>query len=70
MLRRKNGAVPPLMLNMLLAYSGYGMSVPVMPAYMDELGLTGATIGFLFAAFSVMQLAFSPAAGQMVGHLR
>ncbi|UUZ92636.1 MFS transporter [Paenibacillus sp. P25] len=64
MLRRKNGAVPPLMLNMLLAYSGYGMSVPVMPAYMDELGLTGATIGFLFAAFSVMQLAFSPAAGR------
>ncbi|OAS14816.1 MFS transporter [Paenibacillus oryzisoli] len=65
LLLKNNGALSLLMLNIFLAMSAYGLVVPVMPTLMKELGLTGAAVGSLTAAFAVTQLLFSPWAGRL-----
>lgn len=65
LLWKNNGALALLMVNIFLAMSAYGLVVPVMPTLMNELGLTGAAVGSLTAAFAVTQLLFSPWAGRL-----
>jgi len=62
---RNNGALGLLMLNIFLAMAAYGLVVPVMPTLMRELGLTGASVGYLTAAYAVTQLLFSPWGGRL-----
>lgn len=64
LLLRNNGAMILLMLNMFLSMAAFGLVVPVMPQYINMLGLSGTTAGFLTAAFAVTQLLFSPFAGR------
>ncbi|MDF2857597.1 MAG: multidrug transporter, partial [Neobacillus sp.] len=43
---------------------GIGLVIPVLPTLMNELGITGTTIGYLTAAFAIAQLIASPFAGK------
>lgn len=62
---KKRGAILILMLNLFLVFTGIGLIIPIMPKYMDALGITGSTVGLLVAAFSLTQLLFSPLAGRL-----
>ncbi|MDT0125426.1 MFS transporter [Paenibacillus sp. RRE4] len=64
LLTRNRGALLLLMFNIFLVFMGIGLVVPIMPAYMNLLHITGFTMGLLFAAFSFTQFLFSPAAGR------
>lgn len=64
LLTRNRGALLLLMLNIFLVFMGIGLVVPIMPAYMNLLHITGFTMGLLFAAFSFTQFLFSPATGR------
>lgn len=64
LLTRNKGALPLLMFNIFLVFVGVGLIVPVMPAYMDELGLSGSAMGILVAVFSLTQLLCSPLVGK------
>ncbi|KWX81496.1 multidrug transporter [Paenibacillus riograndensis] len=63
LLLRNRGAMLLLMLNIFLAFTGIGLVVPIMPTYMNELGIGGSIVGLLVAAFSLTQLILSPLAG-------
>ncbi|KWX79726.1 MFS transporter [Paenibacillus jilunlii] len=63
LLLRNRGAMLLLMLNIFLAFTGIGLVVPIMPTYMNELGIGGSIVGLLVAAFSLTQLILSPFAG-------
>ncbi|MGG4142236.1 MFS transporter [Paenibacillus algorifonticola] len=65
LLLRNRGAILLLMGNILLVFTGIGLVIPVMPAYMRELDLNGSILGFMVAAFSLAQLIFSPLAGRL-----
>jgi len=64
LLTRNRGALLLLMLNIFLVFTGIGLVVPIMPAYMDLLHISGTTVGLLVAAFSFTQFLFSPIAGR------
>ncbi|WP_127531644.1 MFS transporter [Paenibacillus kobensis] len=64
-LLKKRGAVLILMLNLFLVFTGIGLAIPIMPKFMEELGITGWVVGLLVAAFSLTQLMFSPLAGRL-----
>ncbi|MEH7177831.1 multidrug efflux MFS transporter NorA [Neobacillus vireti] len=55
-----------LLLNLFIAFLGIGLVIPVLPTLMNELGITGTTIGYLTAAFAIAQLIVSPFAGKAV----
>lgn len=53
-----------LLLNLFIAFLGIGLVIPVLPTLMNELGITGTTIGYLTAAFAIAQLIASPFSGK------
>lgn len=53
-----------LLLNLFIAFLGIGLVIPVLPTLMNELGITGTTVGYLTAAFAIAQLVVSPMAGK------
>lgn len=53
-----------LLLNLFIAFLGIGLVIPVLPTLMNELGITGTTVGYLTAAFAIAQLIVSPFAGR------
>lgn len=65
LLLKNRGAMLLLMLNIFLAFTGIGLVVPIMPTYMNELGIGGSVVGLLVAAFSLTQLLVSPFAGRL-----
>jgi len=52
--------VPILSFTLLVVMLGYGMVLPVMPFYIEALGAGGRELGWLMAAYSLMQLIFAP----------
>ncbi len=62
---KNRGALLILMLNLFLVFTGIGLVIPIMPKFMESLGITGGIIGLLVAAFSLTQLLFSPLAGRL-----
>jgi DHA1 family multidrug resistance protein-like MFS transporter len=56
---------PTLVLSftLLVVMLGYGMVLPVMPFYIEELGAGGREMGWLMATYSLMQLIFAPVWG-------
>ncbi|MCZ8520829.1 MULTISPECIES: MFS transporter [Paenibacillus] len=65
LLSKNRGALLILMFNVFLVFSGIGLVVPILPKFMESLGITGGIVGLLVAAFSVTQLLFSPMAGRL-----
>ncbi|WP_019243413.1 MULTISPECIES: multidrug efflux MFS transporter NorA [Bacillus] len=53
-----------LLMNLFIAFLGIGLIIPVLPTLMNELNISGATVGFLTAAFALTQLIVSPFAGK------
>ncbi|MFC3843555.1 MFS transporter [Paenibacillus sp. MAH-36] len=64
-LTRHQGALLVLMFNLFLVFSGIGLVIPIMPKFMDSLGITGGVIGLLIASFSLTQFLCSPLAGRL-----
>ncbi|MGO4108165.1 MFS transporter [Paenibacillus sp. YAF4_2] len=65
LLLKNRGAMLILMFNLLLVFTGIGLVIPIMPKFMETLGITGGIVGLLVAAFSLTQLLFSPLAGRL-----
>ena len=55
-----------LLTNLFIAFLGIGLVIPVLPTLMNELGITGAVVGYMVAAFAITQLIVSPIAGRIV----
>ncbi|KAF0820832.1 Multidrug efflux pump Bmr (of MFS type) [Bacillus sp. ZZV12-4809] len=41
-----------LLTNLFIAFLGIGLVIPVLPTLMNELRITGTTVGYLTAAFA------------------
>ncbi|MDI4647944.1 MFS transporter [Cohnella hashimotonis] len=64
-LLKQQGALLILMLNLFLVFTGIGLIIPIMPSFMNELGVSGSLMGLMIAVFSLAQFLFSPLAGRM-----
>ncbi len=50
---------------MFLVMVGFGIIIPVMPFYAEEIGATPTQLGLLMAVYSLMQLLFAPMWGRI-----
>lgn len=55
-----------LLTNIFIAFLGIGLVIPVLPTIMNELDLSGQVVGYMVAAFAMMQLLVSPISGKLV----
>ncbi|MET3576404.1 MFS transporter [Bhargavaea ullalensis] len=69
MKKKLNVTLVTLLVNLFIAFMGIGLVIPVLPAIMNELGMSGKAAGNLVAAFAITQLIASPLAGRMVDRL-
>jgi MFS transporter, DHA1 family, multidrug resistance protein len=58
-------ALPILFLIMFLVMVGFGIIIPVLPFYAEDLGATPTELGLLMAVYSLMQLIFAPMWGRI-----
>lgn len=61
----KKKALPILFAVMFLVMSGFGIIIPVIPFYAEEIGASPAQLGFLMAIYSLMQFLFAPLWGRV-----
>ncbi|MED3986025.1 MFS transporter [Peribacillus simplex] len=61
--RKEKVSIALVLSSLFIAYVGIGLAVPVMPSIAEELSLSGATVGYLYAAMAVAQLLASPFTG-------
>ncbi len=50
---------------MFLVYVGFGIMIPVLPFYAEEIGASPTELGLLMAIYSLMQLIFAPMWGKV-----
>ncbi|MEG7281198.1 multidrug efflux MFS transporter Bmr [Bacillus sp. 0909A] len=65
-MRKQNITLAILLTNLFIAFLGIGLVIPVTPAIMNELHLSGTAVGYMVACFAVTQLIVSPIAGRWV----
>jgi MFS transporter, DHA1 family, multidrug resistance protein len=65
LLFKKRGAMLILMFNLLLIFIGIGLIIPIMSTFIEQLGISGGTVGLLVTVFSLTQFLFSPVVGRM-----
>jgi MFS transporter, DHA1 family, multidrug resistance protein len=65
-MKNKNITLWILLTNLFIAFLGIGLVIPVTPTIMNELHLTGTTVGYMVASFALTQLLISPIAGRWV----
>ncbi|MDT8862389.1 MFS transporter [Alkalihalobacillus sp. MEB130] len=58
-------ALPVLFAVMFLVMVGFGIIIPVMPFYAEEIGATPTQLGLLMAVYSFMQLLLAPMWGRI-----
>ncbi|MET3699704.1 multidrug resistance protein [Bacillus oleivorans] len=58
-------ALPILFAVMFLVMVGFGIIIPVMPFYAEEMGASPTQLGLLMAVYSFMQLLFAPMWGRI-----
>lgn len=58
-------ALPVLFLVMFLVMVGFGIIIPVIPFYAEEIGANPTQLGLLMAVYSLMQLLFAPMWGRI-----
>ncbi|MCX7572163.1 MFS transporter [Tumebacillus sp. DT12] len=58
-------SLPILMLVMFLVMVGFGIIIPVMPFFAEEVGASPMQLGLLMASYSVMQFLFAPMWGRI-----
>lgn len=61
--RKEKVSIALVLSSLFIAYVGIGLVVPVMPSIAEELSLSGATVGYLYAAMAFAQLLASPFTG-------
>ena len=52
--------------NSFVAFLGIGLVIPVLPTLMNELDISGSTVGYLVSVYALAQLISSPIAGKWV----
>lgn len=65
-MENKNMMIWMLLTNIFIAFLGIGLVIPVLPTIMNELDISGTVVGYMVAAFAMMQLLVSPIAGKWV----
>ena len=65
---RKNILI--LAFTLVVVMLGYGMVIPIMPFYIEELGAGGTELGLLVASYALMRLIFRAYLGQLIRPLR
>lgn len=50
---------------MFLVMVGFGIIIPVMPFYAEQLGASPTQLGLLMAVYSIMQFLFAPMWGRV-----
>lgn len=63
-MKTKN-ALPILFAVMFLVMVGFGIIIPVLPFYAEEIGASPTQLGLLMAVYSFMQLLFAPIWGRV-----
>jgi DHA1 family multidrug resistance protein-like MFS transporter len=63
-LKNSNGSLMILIVNMFIVQVGVGLIIPILPKFMQDFGLSGATLGYLVSAMGLTQFLFSPLAGE------
>ncbi|WP_082692764.1 MFS transporter [Bacillus sp. FJAT-29814] len=58
-------ALPILFVVMFLVMIGFGIIIPVLPFYAEEMGASPTELGLLMAVYSLMQLIFAPMWGRL-----
>ncbi|WP_010677910.1 tetracycline resistance MFS efflux pump [Bacillus timonensis] len=58
-------ALPILFAVMFLVYVGFGIIIPVIPFYAEDLGASPTELGLLMAVYSLMQFLFAPMWGRV-----
>lgn len=58
-------ALPILFAVMFLVMAGFGIIIPVLPFYAEEIGASPTQLGLLMAVYSLMQLLFGPMWGRI-----
>ena len=58
-------ALPILFAIMFLVMAGFGIIIPVLPFYAENIGASATQLGFLMAVYSLMQLLFAPIWGRV-----
>ena len=54
-----------LFLTMFIVMTGFGVIMPILPFYAENMGATAFDLGLLFALYSIVQFFFSPIWGQI-----
>ncbi|WP_144548053.1 MFS transporter [Bacillus sp. X1(2014)] len=62
---QSKSALPILFIVMFLVMVGFGIIIPVLPFYAEEIGANPTELGLLMAVYSLMQLIFAPLWGQV-----
>ncbi|MFD1607792.1 MFS transporter [Oceanobacillus luteolus] len=60
-----NRVLPILFMIMFLVMVGFGIIIPVLPFYAENLGASPTELGLLMAVYSLMQLFFAPMWGRI-----
>ncbi|HEY9576138.1 MAG TPA: MFS transporter, partial [Pseudobacillus sp.] len=58
-------ALPILFVVMFLVMVGFGIIIPVLPFYAENIGASPTQLGLLMAVYSLMQLLFAPMWGRI-----
>ena len=61
----KRTSVGAIFLTVVVDLIGFGIVLPVLPLYADQLQASGTQIGLLFSSFSAMQFLFAPFWGRI-----
>ena len=64
MQNRNKRAMPILFLTMFIVMVGFGVIMPILPFYAEQMGASATDLGLLLASYSVVQFFFSPLWGQ------
>ncbi len=64
MSKTKRSTLYLLLINIFIVCLGIGLVIPVLPSIMNELNISGTTVGYLTAIFALTQLIISPFAGK------
>ncbi|MDR7236682.1 MFS transporter [Neobacillus drentensis] len=62
---QSKSALPILFVVMFLVMVGFGIIIPVLPFYAEEIGANPTELGLLMAVYSLMQLIFAPMWGSV-----
>lgn len=60
----KKKYLPLLFLIAFLTMLGFGIIIPILPYFAENIGASSLQIGILFASYNVMQLLFAPIWGR------